>query len=208
MLHDLNEEIIIKPDAGLGGKGIIFIHSRKLCLEDLASGSNLIFQQVVKQHSELNRLYPNSVNTFRVLTYLNKNGVIKIIFVIIRFGKGEARVDNASGGGGWIFIDMDGQPASDAFDIEGMYFGDTHPDTGVKYSKLHLPFFEKIIDFCKRRHRNFPYTRIIGWDVFVNEAGEPKLIEWNANNPFFSAIEAQFGPFFAEVIEEDDNLIK
>lgn len=201
LLNEINEEIIIKPDDGLGGKGIIFIHPQELCFEDLPSGTNLIFQKVVRQHPELKKLHPYSINTFRVLTYLNKDGDIKIKFAILRFGKGRSRVDNASGGGGWVYIQHNSKPSPNAFDLEGSYYGEKHPDTGFEFSKLNLPFFEDVLKFCKKNHRKFPYTRIIGWDVFVDQEGSPKLIEWNANNPFFGSIEAHFGPFFAEVIE-------
>lgn len=200
-LRKINEEIIIKPDDGLGGKGIKFINSQEFCFNELPSNTNLVIQKVVKQHSELNKLYPHSINTFRVLTFLDKNGEIEVKFVILRFGKGGSRIDNASGGGGWIFIQNNGKPCPSAFDLEGNFYGKKHPDTKFKYLELNLPFIKKITAFCKNAHRNFPYTRIIGWDVFINEEGEPKLIEWNANNPFFGAIEAHFGPFFAETIE-------
>jgi hypothetical protein len=45
-----------------------------------------------------------------------------------------------------------------------------------------------------------PYAAIIGWDVFINEEGAPKLIEWNAKNPFFWPVEARYGPFFKSMV--------
>src|SRR5699024_8980214 len=200
-LRELDDEIIVKPEAGRGGKGIIFKHSKELNLERLSPNTNLIFQKVVNQHHELNKLYPHSVNTFRVLTFIDNEGAIRIKFIVIRFGLGESRVDNASSGGNWIFVNQDGVVEPKAYDAYGNCMSTKHPDTGTIYAELEIPFIDKIITLCKKTHSSFPYSRIIGWDVFVDERGEPKLIEWNANNPFFMAIEALFGPFFNELID-------
>ena len=200
LLNSLNEEIIIKPDGGRGGDKIFFRHTSDLCLEELPSNTDLLFQRVVSQHPELNKLYPHSVNTFRVLTYLTQDGDVEVKFVIVRFGIGGTRIDNASKGGGWIFVQPGGKVQPKAYDGDGLTIGDVHPDTGFRYTDLKLPFLPEIITLCKKTHQSFPYTRIIGWDVFVDRSGEPKLIEWNANNPFFGAIEAHFGPFFGELL--------
>jgi hypothetical protein len=202
ILGNLKSEVIIKPDNGCGGQRIMFENSTGLCLDELPADIDLLFQQVVQQHPELHKLYPHSINTFRVLTFIDQKGDIKIKFIIIRFGRGGTRVDNASSGGGWTFVHLDGKVESTAYDINGIELGDRHPDTGIKYADLELPFLSKIITLCKNAHRTFPYTRIIGWDVFVNEKKEPKLIEWNANNPAFWPIEMRFGPFFDKVVNE------
>ncbi|MCW9706765.1 sugar-transfer associated ATP-grasp domain-containing protein [Fodinibius salsisoli] len=200
ILKDLNNEVIIKPADGRGGQGIMFEHSREVCLDDLPPNTDLLFQEVLGQHAELNKLYPHSINTLRVLTFLNETGAIEVKFIVIRFGINGSRVDNASRGGGWIFVRLDGTVEPTAFEAEGIPIGNRHPDTGFEYSKLKLPFLPKVIELCKKAHHSFPYTRIIGWDVLVKENGEAKFIEWNANNPFMEAIEARFGPFFKDII--------
>lgn len=202
-LAGLNQEIIIKPDAGRGGDSIIFRHSTQLNLDDLPANSDLVIQKVVTQHPEMNRLYPHSINTFRVMTYLDQTGKIEVKFIIIRFGVGGSRVDNTSNGGGWIFIQQDGTPEPEGYDAYGFPIGTHHPDTGTRYAGLQLPFLNKITALCKKAHRNFPYTRIIGWDAFINEGEEAKLIEWNANNPFWCSIEAHFGPFLKELVTDN-----
>lgn len=203
MLQEINDEIIIKPDSGRAGQGIIFIHSDELQFEKLPKNTDLIFQSVVKQHPELQKLYPHSVNTLRVQTFLDDNGTVHVKFIVIRFGRGGNRVDNASLGGGWIFVNTNGSIEPTAFDSIGLEIGIRHPDTGILYSDLKLPFLSAVISLCKSAHHRFPYTRIIGWDIYVNEQAEPKIIEWNANNPFFDVIEARFGPFFSEFVSAE-----
>lgn len=200
MLNNLDDEIIIKPDNGRGGRNIMFKHSSELRLDELPSGTNLLVQRVAKQHEELNKLYPHSVNTFRVLTFIDNGGKVKIKFIFLRFGRDGTRVDNASSGGAWVFIDPKGRIVPPAYETIGLPIGDVHPNTGIKYTDLKLPFLSKVKDFCKEVHRSFPHTRIIGWDVFIDEQGEPKLIEWNANNPILWVPEALFGPFFDDLL--------
>lgn len=69
--------------------------------------------------------------------------------------------------------------------MDGIEVRKSHPDTGIKYTELELLHLEKVIQFCEMAHRTFPYTRIIGWNVFINEKGKSKLIEWNVSNQFF-----------------------
>lgn len=202
ILRAYNNEIIIKPDHSHGGEGIMFRQAHELQLEELPADSDLIFQRVLKQHPVLDRIYPHSINTFRVLTHINDDGKIIVKFIFLRFGRGGTRVDNTGSGGGWVFIRRDGQPESTAYDNWSLPIGTHHPDTHVEFAKLVFPWMSKVRALCKQAHSSFPYCRIIGWDVCINDQGEPQLIEWNAQYPGFWTIEALFGPFFDDVSME------
>lgn len=196
LLKKVNCEIIIKPDSGRSGNKIQFANSEDLNLKLLDADSDLVFQRVVKQHDELNKLYPHAINTIRVLTYINSEGKVDTRFAFLRFGIGGNRVDNTGKGGGWIPISLNGDVYQAAYNGYGLSIGEEHPNTGIKFSNLVIPNFGKVLKICQDAHLTFPYTRVIGWDVFINEEGKPKLLEWNANNPGFWNAEAVFGPFF------------
>jgi hypothetical protein len=202
LLLELECELIIKPADGHGGQRIFFRNSNELNLDDLPTEGNLLFQKVVQQHSELDSIHPHSINTFRVATFIDQKGIVSVKYGILRFAIGGTRVDNTSSGGGWVFIDQKGKVRLPAYENKWIDLGDRHPDTGVKFADLELAYFHKLISLCKNAHRRFPYTQLIGWDVFVDTCGEPKLLEWNANNPSFWKIEAWYGPFFADEIIE------
>lgn len=205
ILENIDNELVIKAASGGGGKSVMFKQPSEVCLEELPEKSDLVFQKAVKQHSELEKLYPHSVNTFRVFTYLDDEGAIKIKFIIIRFGRNGSRIDNCSSGGGWVFVYPDGRVAPMAYNEYGYELGTTHSDTGTEFSKLNLPFLDKVKELCKKSHRTFPYTRIVGWDVYIDEEGTPKLIEWNAETPGFWGFEACFGPFLEELLPTSTN---
>lgn len=202
LIHDLNQEIIVKPESGRGGHGIKFFSPDNINLDALPSEQDLVFYEAVKQHPELNRLHPESINTFRVVTCVTPTGDIQILYVILRFGMGGSRVDNASSGGGCIYVQPNGAVVPHAYNGIGVSIGEKHPDTGVRYSDLRIPFYDEVITLCEEAHRKFTFTRLVGWDVYINEKAEPKLIEWNANNPAIWNEEALFGPFFEDLIND------
>ena len=199
-LNQLDHEIVIKRDNGHAGKNVLFREASELSLDELPEDADLLFQKVLQQHSELDKLYPHSINTFRVTTMINDDGDIEIKFIIIRFGRGGTRVDNSSQGGGWLFVKPDGEIFPMGYDNDGLEIGRTHPDSGCIYAKLNLPFIDEVINLCKRTHATFPYTRLIGWDVFVDRNSKARLIEWNADNPGIAHVETRFGPFFKDWI--------
>jgi len=195
-LSGLDREIVIKPDNGSQGDGILFLHSKNIDMDALPAEPDLVFQEVVRQHKSLSEVYPHSVNTFRVLTQIEKGGEVHVRFVVLKFGIGGNRVDNISKGGVWISVKLNGEVSSSAYDEFGLKTGAHHPDTGYRFKDLKIPFVEDIISLCKEAHKSFPYVGLVGWDVYVNESGKPFIVEWNTNNPWFWDIEAQFGPLW------------
>lgn len=195
ILHAYDSEVVIKKDFGPSGKGIIFTEAKKVDMESIAGGYDIVIQPSVKQYKKLSDLYPHSVNTFRVFTHLDGNGVVNVKAVILRFGVGGSRIDNIMSGGSYLPF-SGGSFGNIAYDGLGFESGEEHPDTGFRYNELRLPGIDKLILKCKDAHALFPYLRFIGWDVCIDEYGEPKLIEWNANNPTIWRYEAKIGPFW------------
>ena len=197
-LYSLDREVVIKPDNGRQGKGIMFVHSKDIDVDKLPSDADLIIQERVRQHNILTEVYPYSVNTFRILTYMENSGDVGVKFINLKFGVGGNMVDNISKGGIWVFVALNGKVSSSAYDEFGLETGEHHPDTGYRFSDLKLPFINDIISLCKKAHRSFPYVGLIGWDVYLNESEEPFIVEWNAKNPWFWDVEARFGPLWSK----------
>jgi hypothetical protein len=197
-LSDYNDIIVVKEEYGVEGKQVSIIHSSEFSPEKLRENINYTIQPYVKQYKVLNDLYPGSVNTFRVTTYLKTDGSVTIKFVLLRFGVDGIKVDNISSGGQYLFFDPSGKHSNLAFDGLSFELGDRHKNTGYLFSSLEIPMFHEIIEKCKNAHKKYPYVRFIGWDVCIDSSGEPKLLEWNALNPGIWAQEAKFGPFWTE----------
>ena len=199
ILFYFGDEIIIKPELGQGGKGIKFSYPAELSLKDLLNDGDFIIQPVCKQHHELQKINPNSLNTLRVFTFLEKEGNATTKFSYLKFGTGESRVDNGSAGGGICGINMDGSLHGDFYDLSFMKRGDIHPDTGISLSNIKIPNIEGIVEACILAHESYPYVKFIGWDVAVGVDEEPILIEWNARYPMLAYGESLFGPLWEEI---------
>jgi hypothetical protein len=197
-LSDYNDRIVVKEEYGVGGKQVSIIHSSEFIPEKLKVNINYTIQPYIKQYKVLNDLYPDSVNTLRVNTYLRTDGLVTIKFVFLRFGIDGLKVDNNSSGGLYLFFDSSGKHSNLAYDDLGAELGDRHKNTGYLFSDIKVPMFQEILEKCKQAHKKYPYVRFIGWDVCIDSSGEPKLLEWNAINPGFWPQEAKFGPFWTE----------
>lgn len=197
-LGDYDKNLVVKQEFGWGGNQVRFIHSSEFKPSLLQKDTNYVIQPQIKQYKVLNDLYPDSVNTFRVTTFLKKDGTADIVFVILRFGMDGSMVDNLVAGGQCIAMDLDGKPAHMAYDDFGHEGGETHKNTGFRFADLNIPMYSEIIDKCIKAHQQNPYIRLIGWDVCLDESGTPKLLEWNTNRPTFDMEDALLGPFFPD----------
>jgi hypothetical protein len=193
-----DDHIVVKQEFGGGGKQVRFIHSSEFGTELLDRNENYVIQPYIKQYRVLHELYPDSVNTLRVTTFLKKDGSVDIVYVILRFGADGSKVDNLSSGGQCIEMDINGKPAKIAYDDYGNAGGERHKNTGFRFADIDLPMYPAIIEQCKAAHLQYPYVRLIGWDVCIDESGVPRLIEWNTDRPTFDMEDALYGPFFPD----------
>ena len=198
ILAEYKDTIVVKEERGTHGLQVKVMDASEFAPDMLRKDLNYVIQPYVKQHESLSELYPHSVNTFRVTTYLRPDGTIIVKAVILRFGIDGSKLDNLSSGGQFIYFDEAGNPSRHAYNLMGLVQGEKHVNTGFAFADLKVPMFQEIKEQCVTAHQLYPYVRIIGWDVCVDEHGEPKLLEWNADNPGFHPDDAIFGPLWAE----------
>lgn len=193
-----NNNIVVKQEFGEGDEQLRLMHSSEFKTELLEPGKNYVIRPHIKQYKMLQDLYPDSMNTFRLTTFLKKDASVEIVYTILRFGRDGSKVDNLDCGGHCIEIDIHGKPAPIAYDNCGVEGGERHKNTGYRFADLEIPMFPEIIAKCKAAHKSYPFVRLIGWDVCLNEAGEPKLIDWITERPRFTMEDALYGPFFPD----------
>jgi len=136
-----------------------------------------VCQQVVKTHESVAVLHPESVNTFRVITYLWEDA-IETMPVILRIGRGNSNVDNAHAGGMFIAINADGSLGNHAVtEFNDQY--KVHPDSGIVFKDHIIVSYDKMINAAKRMHEMVPQIGVVNWDFTIGTDGEPILIEAN-----------------------------
>lgn len=194
--REYDHRVVIKEEFGKGGKEVRVFESSEFGSIQIINSKNYVIQPYIEQYQILNDLYPESVNTFRVNTFIEKDGSISVRLVFLRFGSNGSKVDNLASGGRFIIFDNNGNPAKSACNKLGIDIGERHENTGYLFSELRFPMFGEMLEKCKMAHGKFPYVRIIGWDVCITKAGVPVLLEWNAGRPHIDILEGKFGPVF------------
>lgn len=162
---------------------------------------DFIIQESVRQHPQIAALNPSSVNTIRIMTYRSGMEVI-VVYAVIRIGRKGQIIDNQSAGGISTVIHEDGRLGKYAFGVAGNDKIEI-TDTGIVLENYPIPFFEKAIETVKRSHYDLPFFDIVGWDVSIDETGEPVLIEWNGNpGPSQTACGTGLGEYTERIIKE------
>ena len=140
-----------------------------------------LIQESVLQHNEMNKIYPHSVNTTRIVT-VNIKGEVKLFYSFLRLGAHGAVVDNMSRGGLRVDIINDtGQLNSFGICKPGTgTTSEVHPDTNILFSEFIIPYYKEAVHQVMRFHKLLPQVHSIGWDVAITENG-PSILEGNDN---------------------------
>lgn len=204
------ESVIIKPARNSEGRGVQFFSAKdgittlggktvKQLFADYKK--DFLIQETVKQHRDMAALNPTSVNTLRILSY--RSGMeILIVYSVIRIGHQGSVVDNQMAGGISTAITKDGKLDRVAF--SGFSKDDiVKTDTGIVLEGYQIPSYDKAIAMVKRMHMKLPFFNIVGWDVAIQEDGEPVLIEYNLNPGLSqSAFKSGMGEYTERIIRE------
>jgi len=192
-------DIVIKEDTSWGGLDVRIMHASEYTLNAVKKGVNYVIQPYIEQHEDLSKVYPDSVNSIRVNTFLKKDGTIEVKSIWLRFGSDGSRVDNCTSGGDYIYIHLDGTPEKFTYDLDLFQpLSDRHKNSGFVFSEIKIPKFQEVKEKCCQAHLKFPYARIIAWDVCVDMEGNPRLLEWNTQNPDLTAVAPKWGPFWPD----------
>lgn len=205
-------DIIIKPSMSSKGygvqklniiDGVVEMDDEKMTVEELFSmyGKNFIVQKAIRQHKDMGKLNPTSINTIRVLTY--RSGMeILVIYAVVRIGRKGQVIDNQSAGGISAMINEDGTLCK--YGHGGV--GDDNilkTDTGILLEGYKIPHYYDVLETVKRAHFNLPFFDIVGWDMSIDENGVPVLVEWNGNpGPSQTACGTGLGKYTERIIRE------
>ena len=207
-----HSKIFVKSMTEMGGKGV-FLISKKTLQNDIERYGNYILkndcihQEAITQHAFINKIYPDSLNTMRFFTYLDKKDKIHIVSAYMRFGQGGSFLDNSSSGGFYVKVNIEnGKLEGKSYQL--MRYGGkrlaAHPDTNTEFEGYSLPFFEETIVLVHKCVYTIP-DKIIGWDIGISDKG-PVVIEGNDNVGLMGPDLINKGlcrhPMYKEILEE------
>lgn len=175
-------EIVVKPSGKAGGKGVEFLSSATF--EELDSlfknkGKLFVVQKAIKQHPEMAKLNPTTVNTVRLTTVLH-NGKFTPTAALIKVGSPKVRVDNYKHGGCLLGVNMDGSVLPWALNIDRERI--TELPSGVKLGEggfTRVPCFDSVLKTAEKAHYCIPKIKVISWDIAIDDENEAEIIEAN-----------------------------
>jgi len=178
----LNNEAdyIAKPYSGSGGKNIFFIQKNKVERSEFKGlfKQNAIVQEKIENAEEIKAFHPNSLNTFRIIVRQEKTEP-KILFAFLRFGIGNATLDNVHMGGLFVGVDIDTGQLFDVAYNNKLKKHNSHPDTQKPFGGVKIESWEEIKHFVVKSTQKFDQLKIYGWDIAYTKDG-PKAIEINS----------------------------
>lgn len=176
-----DKDIISKySDCGSGGKQIKCFKKKesfyvcdgiKLTYNELINNYNgWLFQEKIFNHAILAGMHPNSLNSFRVMTY-TKNCQSQVLYVILKLGNNGAETDNAHTKGIYININMEtGETEGEAYN-EDLEIFDKHPFSKKELKNIKIPYFNDLISLAKKCALLFPSLTFVGWDIALTNKG-------------------------------------
>ena len=177
-----HSEFMAKPVDGGCGHGIEKIDTSQYSSLDevydklVQGNNNFELEEVIKQHPAVSAIYPDAINTVRVVTIL-KDGIPHVICAYFRIGNGKF-VDNFNSGGMVAPVnEITGEVMDRAIDKKKNLY-ETHPQTGAKIKGFKFPDWDKAIEMCKKAAKVVPQMGYIGWDVCFTPDG-PIFVEGN-----------------------------
>ncbi len=174
--------VLVKPRDGTHGDGVEILSAAEVedwpaLLQRLREKGQTLCEQVLRQHPDMNAIWPGSINTIRVVTILKEDRA-HVVAAYLRVGNGERPVDNFNAGGMATPVEKErGVVLAPARDKAGTLYV-CHPVTGTKFEGTQLPLWPQVLEMVGRAARMVPTMRYVGWDVAITPDG-PVLVEGN-----------------------------
>lgn len=159
-----------------GGK--LYDRDEEISLEELRGrfgNATFIIQEKLKNHPDIDAVYDKSLNTIKLITFMNGDGIVEFFDSVMRFGAGGNIIDNASQGGVFVGIEEDGTLQEVGYHEPGikkkLMVPGVHPDTGVRFGGMKIPYWNDLLASAKEFHKFFYGIPSIGWDVAITPTG-------------------------------------
>jgi len=196
------ESFVIKPsiDSGGGKKVSLVKRDSNIITKDILSSyrKNFIVQERIEANQNFKILNKSSVNTIRVMSYLNDNE-INILSSVLRIGSEGQFTDNTGSGGISVGINNDGTLKEIGYDYDGREYSKT--SNHFEFPGFAVPFYDEILEKAKELHPLIPHFKLVSWDFTIDSENKIVLIEFNTMLQEINFHQLNNGPLFGEYTE-------
>ncbi|MYQ92046.1 hypothetical protein GTY20_12235 [Streptomyces sp. SID4946] len=192
--------VVVKPARySSGGSGVVIVRPGEDGF-DLSTYAHQwgtwLVERHVPQHRDLVMLNPCALNAFRVITLL-REGIAKVLYVMLKLGGAESTTDNSAVGGIQIRVHPDGR--LDRYGYDRYLDAHTHHHVGsVPFAGHRIARMAEVRELAARCARLFPQTPFIGWDIALTPGG-PVVIEGNSS-PSLAHVQRTHGGVAPELV--------
>lgn len=141
-----------------------------------------LVENFIVQHDSLEEIYPGSVNTLRVTTFIDEEGKVNILNTALKLGNGSDR-DNFSRGGLFSVPDHEGTIIRPFVNKLGNIY-ESHPITDIPLMGCKIPYYKEALDLVVQAALDLSNVRYVGWDVALMNDGV-SLIDGSLLPKFF-----------------------
>lgn len=181
-----HDEFIVKPDNGTQGKGVKKLSSSEISdvseFFEQCRQNNILLEEVITQHSDLNKINPFSINSVRINAARSSDD-IKLIGACIKCGVGRQISDNFHAGGIAYPVDIESGliigPGRNNTDLNEYKI---HPGTDQLMENFQIPYWNEVLQAVHEGMDLVPSLGYIGWDIAITPVG-PEIIEGNFSWP-------------------------
>lgn len=180
------DSIILKPDRGLMGHGIVKIKvaeiEDKKELFETCQKEKLLIEEMICQHEALKQI-SSCVNSIRINMARDAKGEIRLIGGCLKCGADGADADNFHSGGIAYPLNLETGvvigPGRNNKEIRDYEY---HPGTEYYMPGFQVPYWDDVLDCAREAMKHMKEIGYIGWDIAVTPKG-PELIEGNCHWP-------------------------
>lgn len=185
-------EGFLKPTVGWQGENVchLAVNDKKLFLSGketdvdklkrMVQGGKYLIQTRLRQHPALAEIYPDSVNTLRIVTARTPENEIIVLSSVFRMGANGNLRDNWCSGGMAVGINLETGTLKKYGYMSPKYGRKAacHPDTKIIFEGFKIPFYTQAVEAARNLHFFFYGLHSVGWDIAITDDG-PVFIEGN-----------------------------
>lgn len=203
------KRVFYKPAIYSGvGRGIKILEN--INVEELKGlGNNYIIQEMIEVHPDLKLLDATKVVVMRMITfYIEGQVYVTSSSVLVGIGKENKTPEVKEKGETCIVIGI----TDDGHLKEYGYYpsGKTSKKVfnGFEFGGMEIPGYQQAVILLKKMHKRLPHHRFVGWDVTINSAGRPVVVEYNIKSPGVLYYQYTNGSLFGKSFDKIYNSLK
>ena len=149
----------------------------------LSESDSSVLEELIIQKDPMKELHPASVNTIRIITYLNDNNEVIIKYPFLKIGQNNSIVDNGGAGGILALInEKTGKVKTNGVDEKKNWYK-YHPNSEITLKGFQIPDWEEACNIAINAQKDMKEARLIGWDLAYSNKGWV-VIEANGHTMF------------------------